>query len=299
MNLKSLFKRRKIWTIALYRLKNESETFKLDEHVPFHFLGERGIRRNTKYQATTADPFLFPHGDRLYIFYEVQTDFGVGEIWAQSMDPHGVWTCHGQVLKEEFHLSYPQVFFYEGHIWMIPEAAASGKVLLYKSEIWPCKWRRSRVLINEPLLDPSVIIKQEGIYLLCTTRTYELKMYFSLDLNNEFASTGITISNDKAIARNAGRPLCIQNILYRVAQNCKINYGQNISVLKIEHLSIDRYVEQVKTLDLYRFKPRWMEAGYHHISNTFFQNQYYVAVDGMRKDKYLNTLLLAFFKIFR
>lgn len=299
MNLKSLFQRRQLWTIALYRLKDESEIFELDKLEPFHFFGEKGIRRNAEYQATTADPFLFVHNDRLYLFYEIQTDFGVGEIWAQSMDQDGTFTNHGQVLKEDFHLSYPQVFFHDGQIWMIPEAASSGKVWLYIAETCPNKWRKHKVLIDEPLLDPSIIIQQEGIFLLGTTRTYELKMYFAPDLSQEFVSTGIVISKDKSIARNAGRPLRIQNVLYRVAQNCKYHYGQNISLLQIEQLSIDKYSEKISTPDLYQLKPKWMEEGYHHISTALFGNGHFAAVDGMRKDKYLNTLCLAVLKAFK
>jgi hypothetical protein len=298
MNIKAIFQRRKLWTIAVYKLKDESEIFELGEHRPFHFFGEKGLRRNAQYQATTADPFLFVHNDRLYLFYEIQTDFGIGEIWAQSMDTHGVWTNHGQVLKEDFHLSYPQVFFYDGQIWMIPEAASSGKVWLYTAEAFPYQWRKTRVLIDEPLVDSSLVIQQEGLFLLGTTRTNELKIYFSPNLSQEFVSTGWVITNDKSISRNAGRPLCIQDVLYRVAQNCQHDYGQNISLLQIDQLSFDKYSEHITTADLYKTKPKWMEAGYHHISTALFVNEHFVAVDGMRRDRYINTLLLIFFKLF-
>jgi len=297
MNLKSLFRRRTVWTIALYKLKAENGIFELSEHEPFHFLGERGLRCNRHYQAITADPFLFTHNDRLCLFYEIQTDFGVGEIWAQSMDAQGAWINHGQVLKEDFHLSYPQVFFHDGQIYMIPEAASSGKVWLYAAELFPNKWRRARVLINEPLVDPSIVIKPEGIYLFGTTRADELKLFFSPDISQEFVSTGFVISKDKSISRNGGRPLCIQNVLYRVAQNCKQSYGQNISLLQIDQLSFDKYSEHMTVSDLYQIKPKWMEEGYHHISTACFRNEHFVAVDGMHRDMYLNTLLLALIKV--
>jgi hypothetical protein len=297
MNIKALFQRRKLWTIALYKLKDESEIFELDKINPFYFIGERGMRRNAEYQATTADPFLFVWDDRLYTFYEIQTDFGIGEIWAHSMDSQGTWINHGQVLKEDFHLSYPQVFSYDGQVWMIPEAASSGKVWLYVADVFPHKWRRAKVLINEPLVDPSIIIQLEGIYLFGTTLVNELKLFFSPLLSQEFMSTGFVISSDKSISRNGGRPLCIQNVFYRVAQNCKQYYGQNISLLQIDELSVENYSEHMTVIDLFKQKPEWMELGYHHISTVLFKNEYFVAVDGMRRDKYLNTLLLAGMKV--
>lgn len=297
MNIKAIFRRRKIWSIALYQLNHPNEIFKLDNYDPVLFFGEKGLRKNRKYQTTTADPFLFVHNERLYLFYEIKTEFCAGEIWAKSMDGRGAWMNHGQVLKEDFHLSYPQVFFHNEQIWMIPEAACSGKVWLYIAEYFPGKWRKVRALINEPLLDPSIIIKPEGIFLLGTTQAYELKIYFAADLNQEFVSTGVVVSSDKAVSRNAGSPLQINGITYRVAQNCSLSYGQNISLLEIEHLSTDGYSERLEIADLYGNKPRWMEAGYHHISSALFRGEYFVAVDGMRWDKYSNTLLLALLKL--
>lgn len=299
MKLKALFQRRQIWTIALYKLNTSSEIFKLDSFEPFRFFGEKALRKNAGYQATTADPFLFVHGERLYLFHEIKTDFCVGEIWAQSMDIEGVWTNHGQVLKENFHLSYPQVFLHDARIWMIPEAASSGKVWLYTAESFPSKWQKVRALINEPLLDPSIIIQPEGIFLLGTTQAYELKVYFAADLDQEFVPTGIVISNDKAIARNAGTPLKINDVLYRAAQNCRNKYGESISLSKIERLSTDGYSERMTIADLYGNKPQWMEAGYHHISSALFRGECFVAVDGISWDSYSNTLLLALIKIVR
>ncbi len=293
LNAKAILGRRTLWTIALYKLKSESEIFKLSEHEPFHYFGERGLRKSTKYQAVTADPFLFVQDDKLFIFYEIQTDFGIGEIWAQSMDATGIWTNHGNVLKEEFHLSYPQVFSHDRQIWMIPEAAQSGKVWLYSAEAFPYNWKKTRVLIHEPLLDVSIVIQKNGIFLLGTTRAYELKMFYSLSLNQEFVPAGFIISSDRSIARNAGRPVWIQNVLYRLSQNCKLEYGKNISLLKISKLSPHEYSEELVTFDLYQTKPEWMELGYHHVTTALFRNEYFVAVDGMRRDRYLNTLLLA------
>ena len=297
MKFNSIFRKRNVWTIALYKVKNQDDIVRLDEHKPIHFFGEVDVRRDKNYQSTCADPFLYAHEGRLYLFYEIQTDFGVGEIWAQSMDAQGAWTIHGQVLKEDFHLSYPQVFIHGGQVWMVPEAANSGNVWLYAADVFPYKWRRVKILINEALLDPSIVIKPEGIYIFGTTRSYELKLFFSPDLSQNFVPTGHMLSKDKSISRNGGKPIFLQNVLHRVAQNCAHSYGQNISLLKIDHLAFNNYSEHMVVADLFQKKPKWMEAGYHHISTTFFESEHYVAVDGMRWDSYVNTLILAFLKI--
>jgi flagellar basal body rod protein FlgC len=297
MDLKRIFQRRTVWKIALYKLGHEEDIFEIDQHHPIYIMGESGIRLNKKYQATVADPFLFVYRDRLYLFYEVQTDFGLGEIWAQSMDKQGAWICHGQVLKEDFHLSYPQVFVCNGIIYMIPETAMSGQVWLYTTSKFPYEWEKKMVLIDEPLVDPSIVMMSDGIYLFATTRMNQLKLFFSPNISQKFHSICRNISNDKSISRNAGKPFLIKNVLYRAAQNCSQKYGENIRLLQIDKLSRREYVEHIVISDLFKKKPKWMEEGYHHISTTSFMNVNYVAVDGMRKDIYLNTILLIFMKI--
>ena len=196
--LEKLFRVRQLWTIALYEIERESDIFNVGNLKPFHFIGERGLRTNRGYMATVADPFLFAQGGRLYVFYEVKTDFGIGEIHAQSMDAGGTFTNHGLVLKEPFHLSYPQVFSHDGEVWMIPEAAASGKVWLYRAEDFPTRWVRERVVIDESLVDTSLVMQENGLYLLGTTRGNELKVYRADCLQQVFSWTGVTVTADKA-----------------------------------------------------------------------------------------------------
>jgi hypothetical protein len=292
-----LFKRRELWSIALYRLKEKNHLFKLNSLKPFLYIGENGIRLDKNYKATVADPFLFSQSGKLYIFYEVQTDFGIGQIHAHSLDTDGICTDHGLVLKENFHLSYPQVFEHGGKIFMIPESAASGKVWLYSSHQFPYEWKKVTTLIKEPLVDTSIILTDEFTYLLGTTRDNELKLYYSNDLEQEFTDTGMSLSKDKLISRNAGRPINIDGILYRFSQNCRNSYGENISISRIESISPYNYSEQLVVSDLFTTKPKWMELGHHHISLSSFGSEYIVAVDGKRKDKYINTLMLAVLKI--
>ena len=299
MNFKSILKRRKLWAIAIYRLQDERDIFSLSDHEPFYFIGEKGIRKNTDYQHIAADPFVFVHNDRLYLFYEIQTDFGVGEIWAKSMDQQGVWVSHGQVLKEDFHLSYPQVFSYDGQVYMIPETSDSGKVWLYATASFPYKWQKNRMLIDEALLDPSIVINNDGIFLFGTSRKNELKLYFFENFNHEVVPLGAVMPSEDFLARNAGRPIYIRNELYRVAQISKSSYGQGgVSLLKVDELSIENYSEHIVIPELYKIRPKWMKSGYHHLSCAMFFNEHFVAVDGMRNDKWINALSLAFLKYF-
>jgi len=297
MNLMQVFSRRSLWTVALYRLDSPGDIFEVANRTPEHFFGEQGLRTSRGYQSTTADPFLFTHEGRLYIFFEVKTDFGHGEIWAESMGADGVWVSHGCVLAEDFHISYPNVFQGpDGRIYMLPETAASGKAWLYTTDTFPFHWRRVGVLLDEILSDPAMIFTPEGVLLLGTTRQDELKVHAAPAPEGPFNPNGQLITKDRAISRSGGAPFVAGGKLHRPAQNCTTTYGQNISIMEVEFVGSSKYRERLVLADLYPRRQEWMELGYHHMSIAKFGDHYFLAVDGRRRDKYVNTLLLACFK---
>jgi hypothetical protein len=299
MNFMQLFRRRALWNVALYRLTSISGIFEVGDKVPEHFFGASGFRLSRNYQSTVADPFLFAHSGRLYIFFEVKTDFGRGEIWAESMGSNGIWERHGCVLAEDFHVSYPNVFSdSEGNIYMIPETATSGKAWLYTTEEFPFKWRRSRVLLDAPLKDPSIIFTQNHVLLLGTTRQDELMVHKADSIDDKFNPQGVLISKDRATSRSGGGLFVAAGKLYRPAQNCTISYGLNISIMEVDIRGSNEYSESLFISDLCRNRPDWMELGYHHMSVAKFGEDYFLAIDGRRRDKYVNTLLLAYFTLF-
>lgn len=296
MNLFRVFERRDLWGIHLYRFDADREVFSISSHQPFFHIGENGIRSNDKYQSTVADPFLYVHCDKLYVFYEIKTDFGYGEIWAKSSKDLSIWQCHGQVLKETYHLSYPQVFSTDGRIFMIPEASASGKVFLYESEVFPNKWRKTVALVKEPLRDSTVICRPDGFFLLGTNQDYELRLYHSPVLDQEFSFTGIVISRDRMNSRNAGCLFVVDDVLFRPAQDCKYSYGRAVGVWRVDQISKVEYREVLYMPKLLSSIPSWASEGYHHLSMTSFNGKTIIAVDGFRRDTYRNTLSLALLK---
>ncbi|MFS7949114.1 putative exostosin, glycosyl hydrolase, five-bladed beta-propellor domain superfamily [Helianthus anomalus] len=65
-----------------------------------------------------ADPFLYVQGDVLYMFFETKNPITLqGDIGAaRSIDNGASWQQLGVVLDEEWHLSYPFVFDYDGQV---------------------------------------------------------------------------------------------------------------------------------------------------------------------------------------
>ena len=291
MRFLNLFRRRDLWKIAIYKIEDISQILRLDSIRPLRVFGEEGIRFNLDYQSTNADPFLFLHNDFLYLFYEVKLDHDHGEIWASRLSHDGTWFSLGCVLREQFHLAYPQVFESDGEIYMIPDAADSGKVLLYHALDFPTKWSVTSVIINEGLSDPTIYKSSDGnFYLFGTTRLSELKLYYSESIKNIFIDTGIVITRDRLSCRGAGNIVTIDGVRYRPAQDCRKVYGKKIYMYRIDELSQNKYSETIVESELLQNVPFWATKGYHHISVVSYGGCYYVALDGRSKDRYVNTI---------
>ena len=300
MRLKKFFERRDLWTVGIYRLQSLRDLVHLGTYRPVHLIGELGVRKDMSYQSVVADPFLYVHDFKLYLFYEVKTDHGHGEIWARRLSESGQWETLGQVLAEPYHLSYPQVFASGGQVYMIPEAAQSGQVKLYIATDFPWEWKECAVLVDSPLLDPTLVPMEngKGYMLLATTRNSELKSFYAHDVRGPFVDMNINITNSKFNARCAGSPLRIDGQLYRLAQDCSRIYGERIIAHRVLEISPYRYVEGPAIANFVGNTPEWMAVGHHHLSSVAFNGDLYVAVDGRRKDRYINTLMLGLVNIF-
>jgi hypothetical protein len=297
-SIQKLFAKRDRWSIGIFRYDRLEDLFTLQPLSQTFFHGEQGIRINRNYQAVVADPFLITYGNYLHLFYEVKTDHGHGRIFAKSMARDGQWQSHGVVLNEPFHLSYPQVFVLNGKIFMLPESAQSGTVRLYEAIDFPTRWCFNRTLINEDLRDPTLInTPEDGLYILATTKEYVLKMFHAKRIEQQFTDLNVAITNDPKISRCAGSIIKMDNKYIRPAQDCSEDYGKKIHFQTIQSFSKSKFYEIPSGLDHQIPTLNWMVRGSHHISGTYFDNSYYVAIDGRGPDNIVNTFMLAVLRL--
>lgn len=297
--IEKLFEKRDRWTFRIYRLENLADLFQEPTPAPIHVHRAQNFRLSKNYQTVAADPFLFAHDNRLYCFYEVKTDHDHGAIHAKYMTADGVWHSCGEVLKEPFHLSYPQVFSCNDAIYMLPESAQSGSIYLYEAQQFPHHWRRQHKLVDAPLRDPTLIKTHDrNYYIFATTVDFRLKLYHSDSLEKQFTDTGIVITQDRRLSRGAGTFISLGNQFFRPAQDCSTTYGKNISFQKIEQITPTEYSETHSELSLSISGEKWMSRGSHHISHATLGGSVFVALDGNSPDIRINTFLLAAFRAF-
>lgn len=245
-----------------------------------------------------ADPFLYVQGNTLYLFYEtknsitMQGDIGV----AKSVDNGATWQQLGMALDEDWHLSYPYVFDYEGQIYMMPESREKGELRLYKAVDFPLKWTVEKIIMKKPFVD-SFIINRDGKYWLFgsdhsgfgTNRNGQLEIWYSdspLGPWQPHKKNPIYNVDSSLGARNGGRPFVYDGYLYRVGQDCGESYGRRVRTFRVEVLTENEYKEvEVPFILEVSNKGRnaWNSARYHHLDvQQLISGQWIGVMDGDR-----------------
>ncbi|MDB4042697.1 hypothetical protein N9507_00530 [Gammaproteobacteria bacterium] len=230
-----------------------------------------------------ADPFLIDYEGVNYCFVE---DFcykkNIGKIscykiFEDSYEPLGI------VLEENFHLSFPYIFEFNGEIYMCPETAQAEEIRLYKSTKFPYEWTFEKTLIKNIAAVDTVIFEDDGIWFLLTNtcsgelneRNSELHLYYADNPLSEkwVKSPENPIIFDSQKARNGG--FFIQNNKkYRVNQiHAKARYGVGFSINLIKKISTKEYIET----EVSRVDPTFFPnlSGTHH----FHANENFIAFD--------------------
>lgn len=285
------FSKLKSWSIILYS-QNKLNVDELDKSkillkIPFESFGKFNPR------FTQADPFLFVQNNTLYLFYEVQKYAGVGEIYMISTQDLQNWTKPQCVLKERCHLSYPFVFKEGEQVYMLPESSALKEVRLYRGNEGLTHFDCVKSL-ELPKIDidadvfyiDSSISKIDGVYYLFTTLKnsktgiYTLLLYHSKNLLGQFVEHPKSpIAQGKEFVRGGGSNIWIDGKLYRVAQNCVNDYGDNLSLIEIVSISKTEYEERIHKSNFINRLSAIYKEGSHHFNFVEFKGRYIISSD--------------------
>jgi len=231
------------WSIAMYR---GASPFTLQPV-------EQGVLAMTPEQVTdiscgaVADPFLLRRGDRWYMFFEVvNKDRNIGEVAFASSSDLLRWEYGAVVMRESFHLSYPQIFEHNGTVYMVPETRQAGAIRLYSAANFPEDWRLVSVLA-EGLYADSTVLFHEGKWRMFAQRGLdELRLFQSDHLESGW--TGHPGNPfwpaNRMYCRPGGRVLSYEGNLYRMAQDGLESYGKHLRVMRIERLTDTEFAER-------------------------------------------------------
>jgi len=191
-----------------------------------------------RYDEWFADPFLFEHQGKTYLFAERMNRWQLrGSIAVCKISQGGNVSRFKEVLIEPFHLSYPNVFEYQGEVFMIPESGSNRDIRLYRAVHFPDKWKLEKVLIEGAnFVDTSFIRKPDGDESLLCSYDWDARKshYFKLDMN-QLTLTHLSDNPLLMDERCGGNAFVAGGKTYRVLQDCKSDYGSKIIINLIEN----------------------------------------------------------------
>lgn len=239
--------------------------------------------------AFVADPFALQRDGVWYLFFEVlNRTSGLGEIGLATSEDLRRWTYQRIVLAEPFHLSYPLVFEHDDAVYLVPEAAESGGVRLYRATSFPHEWTLEAVVMTASVaLDATVFHHGGHWWMLCDTsrrRTHDtLCLYRAATPVGPWVAHPASplITGDPAAARPAGRVVRTDGTLIRFAQDCAQRYGQRVRAYEITELTPTAYRERL--LDPAVVGPGdrpWNAHAMHHVDAHRVDGRWLAFVDG-------------------
>lgn len=192
-----------------------------------------------------ADPFYLEETGTIYC---EKFDFNkrYGEIVSIS-DFNDINSLRPTNIASDYHASYPFIIKNNHKIWCIPEWSIKKRVDLY--EMVNNEFKLSKALINEDLVDATVLYHNNTYWLFCTKahENYgkdQLHIYYSNELDGAWSSHPKNpVKTDPKSSRPAGAFFESNGVVYRPAQNCDSEYGKSITLNKIETLNTNEFKE--------------------------------------------------------
>ena len=282
------------WMIA-YRKRNGAK----------HFYDEKLIQNLTlishKRYLTYADPFLFEWEGETWLFYEKQ-NLGTmhGELWCQNLDNRKSKPC--RILKENFHLSYPQIFRIGKTIYMIPESRNADAIRLYICRKFPDKWEFTQTIKEIPAVDTTYFYAEDaGEGFFFTYKENCLYIYeASLEKDRPVMGECLYQSPIDKTKRPGGFLFQEEEMWLRPSQYCENYYGEELIFQEIlhfpnakDHIFLENEYARIKAENI--MIPGRNIIGIH----TYNQTKQYEVIDVLCCDSSPDVLLRKIFWVLR
>ncbi|NJY63601.1 hypothetical protein HC174_12685 [Salinimicrobium sp. CDJ15-81-2] len=231
-----------------------------------------------------ADPFVLHEDGKFYIFFEHQAEGNANVGLLESVDGLN-YTYKGEVLDEDFHLSFPQVFINKGEYYMLPESKAAGNILLYKANDFPYGWQVHDTLVKDVRLKDPVILLTDSLKIITATDD-ELRqvIYESDSLEGPWIKDTSFERRGDGI-RGGGNFFEVDGKWYVPFQKNNNGYGTGLALY--EFLVEKKEKKFKKVIDPYLKKSdsiKWFGKGMHQMSVIKVNEKFYSVFDGDIED---------------
>lgn len=127
-----------------------------------------------------ADPLLYRRNGARYLFAEaMDLAAGKGRIEVCHLLDNGTTEGWQVALEEDFHLSFPTVFDWNGETWMIPESGNDHSLRLYRCKNFPTEWELVQRFGDQGELCDAILVDRtpDALTLLCSETNPENQLY--------------------------------------------------------------------------------------------------------------------------
>ena len=222
-----------------------------------------------------ADPFILEADGKTWLFVE-ELMYRNGRAHISALEYDAETQLFGPprpVLVCDYHLSYPNVFQYEGQYWMIPESSENRQIELYTAKELPGPWTLHSVLMADANAVDATLYQKDGRWwMFCGIAevdggtTWDESFLFSTEdfRQPDWEPHPVSpIVSDARRARPAGSVFMHNGMAVRPSQDCSRQYGYGLRLNEITELSSSSYQER----EIGYVTPDWSADvyGVHHI----------------------------------
>lgn len=227
------------WSIA-YRRRNNDILLIDNQDADFVCI------KNT-WRYWCADPHLFEKNGHTYIFAELYDRIlrrGVIGCCELTDSGYSKWQI---VLRQPYHLSYPQIYEYNGEVYMIPESYVANEIAVFQSISFPSKWRKIKVLKNSCIAVDSTFFSDTHNHWMLTLESEGNDECFRLYkfTDGKLLKCPTLISRNNNQIRPAGNLFFHKGRLLRPAQDCSKGYGSALNFYHVTRIEEMAYEEEL------------------------------------------------------
>ena len=218
------------WNIAIRTFSDKASLFSYENSF-------KAIPHHKKYWF--ADPLVYNYKGVSYLFCEAfDRPNYCGIIGYFLINDDGSVGEFKELIKENYHLSYPCVFEKNGKVYMLPESGENEELHLYEAKEFPDKWEKVATFKPESFADPTVLVHKDKVFVFIYSEKapYFGKLY-ELDLDNYKLDLVDSVEYKENVGRPAGYFFERGKLLYRPTQDSRELYGKSLTFTKINSIN--------------------------------------------------------------
>lgn len=206
------------------------------------------VKQENNKEYWLADPFIFKYESKYFLFCEAymrKTNKGVIRVFKIKDDLS--LEDLGNVIEQEYHMSYPHVFNTQNGIYMIPETSGNRTIELYKCIEFPLKWKLEKILVKDIYAVDSNYFSYAGKSFLVTYIYENEKPHLEVYSVDERWNMRLLQKKEykENTGRGAGNFIINKDSIIRPTQNQKNKYGESIYLKKCTIDQEDVYNEKI------------------------------------------------------